>query len=202
MRALDISRSKLRAKLLVYFFTNPETRIHLRDLAVRLNEDPGNLSRELKRLSGDGFFRVEEIGRQKFFSLNKEYGLYEEFKGVVLKTIGLPEQLKKIFESEPDVSFAFIYGSFASASASMDSDVDLMLLVQDPECDVAGLQNKIAALEHTLNREINWNYYPIEEWAEKARRRESFVENVLSSPMIILKGNERELRRLNKKQPA
>lgn len=202
MRTLDITRSKLRAKLLAYFFTNPEARLHLRALAVRLDEDPGNLSRELNRLAHDGLFRIEEIGRQKFFSLNKEYGLYEEFKGVVLKTVGLPAQLKGILESESAVSFAFIYGSFASGSASMDSDIDLMLLVQEPEFNVTGLQDKIAALERTLNREINWNYYPIKEWAEKARRRESFVDNVFSSPMIILKGNEQELRRLSWKRPA
>lgn len=202
MRALDITRSKLRSKLLAYFFTNPEARLHLRDLAVRLDEDPGNLSRELNRLARDGLFRTEEIGRQKFFSLNKEYSLFEEFKGIVLKTVGLPEQLSRILKSEPAVSFAFIYGSFAAGTASMDSDIDLMLIVQEPEFNHTKLQEKIADLEQMLNREINWNYYPVKEWAKKARRRESFVKNLLSSPMFILKGDEQELRRLGKNRSA
>ena len=71
MRMLDITRSKLRANLLLYFFTNPRAKLHLRDLAGRLIEDPGNLSRELHRLSDEGLFLVEDVGRQKYFSLIK-----------------------------------------------------------------------------------------------------------------------------------
>jgi DNA-binding MarR family transcriptional regulator len=41
---LDL-RSAARRRLLVYYFTNPTARRHLRDLAERLDIDPSNLSK-------------------------------------------------------------------------------------------------------------------------------------------------------------
>jgi len=55
---LDL-RSKARQRLLVYYFTNPTARHHLRDLAERLSIDPSNLSKE--RLEREGLFRSEEV---------------------------------------------------------------------------------------------------------------------------------------------
>jgi DNA-binding transcriptional ArsR family regulator len=70
-------RSKARQKLLAYYFTNPTTRHHLRDLAERLSVDPSNLSKELSRLEREGLFRSEVSGRQKYFQLNREYPLFK-----------------------------------------------------------------------------------------------------------------------------
>ena len=65
-------RSRARQRLLAYYFTNPAARHHLRDLADRLNIDPSNLSRELRRLEGDGLFRSEVSGRQKLRFIQHE----------------------------------------------------------------------------------------------------------------------------------
>src|ERR1017187_4071657 len=95
----DLS-SKARQRLLAYYFTNPAARHHLRDLAGRLNIDPSNLSRELRRLENDGLFRSEVSGRQKYFRLNPEYSLFKEVRSIVAKTVGavplLAQSLKTI----------------------------------------------------------------------------------------------------------
>src|SRR5258708_8563766 len=87
-------------RLLVYYFTNPAARHHLRDLAERLSTDPSNLSKELRRLEREGLFRSEISGRQKYFQLNREYPLFDEVRGIVGKTIGaaamIRASLKKI----------------------------------------------------------------------------------------------------------
>ena len=57
---LDL-RSQARRRLLAYFFTNPSSRLHLRDLAERLGIDPANLSKELRRLETEGLFRSEAV---------------------------------------------------------------------------------------------------------------------------------------------
>lgn len=46
--------SKLKRKLLTYSFTHPEESYYVRELASLIQEDPGNLSRELKRLEDEG----------------------------------------------------------------------------------------------------------------------------------------------------
>ncbi len=202
MRMLDINRSKLRANLLTYYFSNPETRLHLRELADRLNENPGNLSRELKRLTEEGLFRAEKIGRQKFFSLNQEYGLYREIKSIVGKTIGLPIILERIFEGEKEVLSAFIYGSFASGEASPDSDIDVILLLESSRWDETSTEKKISSLERKIDREINWSYFPVKEWVARFRQGDSFVKNVLAAPIIAVKGDEKEIRRFTADRSA
>src|SRR5580704_6740220 len=93
-------RSKVRQKLLAYYFTNPTTHHHLRELAQRLTVDPSNLSKELRRLEREGLFRSEVSGRQKYFQLNRAYPLFKAVRGIVAKTIGavplIAQALKKI----------------------------------------------------------------------------------------------------------
>jgi hypothetical protein len=69
-------RSKVRQRLLAYYFANPAARLHLRDLAGQLEIDPSNLSKELRRLETEGLFRSELSGRQKYFQLNRDYPLF------------------------------------------------------------------------------------------------------------------------------
>ena len=77
---LEITKSTLRRKILAHFFTNPESNLYLREIASLINEDPGNLSKELARLETEGIFTAHKRGNQKYFSLNKEYPLYKELK--------------------------------------------------------------------------------------------------------------------------
>ena len=51
-----MTKSELRRKLLAYFFTNPENNLCLREIASILEEDAGNLSKELSRLENEGIF--------------------------------------------------------------------------------------------------------------------------------------------------
>ena len=199
---LDITRSKLRTNLLLYFFTNPQAKLHLRDIAERLSEDPGNLSRELNRLSQEGLFLVEKVGRQKFFKLNQNYGLYNEIKSIVLKTVGLPVQLSRIIKKDKNILLAFIYGSFASNEASIDSDVDVILIIKGLKFNEDHVQKEIASLEQMIDRDINWNYFPQKEWTSKVHQEDNFVTNILSSPIIILKGDEQKLRRFSSQWPT
>jgi hypothetical protein len=56
-------------------------------LAVALEADSTNLSRELARLAGDGFLRSEVEGRQLYYSVNREYPylkpVFALFKGLL-----------------------------------------------------------------------------------------------------------------------
>src|SRR5258708_16872668 len=109
---LDL-RSKARQHLLAYFFTNPTSRHHLRDLAERLSIDPSNLSKELGRLEREGLFRSEVSGRQKYFQLNLHYPLYDEVRSIVSKTIGAVPLIVQSLKKLEGVQEAYLYGSFA-----------------------------------------------------------------------------------------
>lgn len=66
-------RSELRRKVLTFFHSNREARVYVRQLAVELDADSTNLSRELARLAREGFLRAEQEGRQLYYCVNLAY---------------------------------------------------------------------------------------------------------------------------------
>src|SRR5208282_2129938 len=172
-------------KLLAYYFTNPTTRHHLRDLAERLSVDPSNLSKELSRLEREGMFRSEVSGRQKYFQLNREYPLFNEVRSIIAKTIGavplLAESLKKI----DGIEEAYLYGSFARNQQDAASDVDVLVIGRPKGNDLAETVQK---LERQLGREINYTVLTRKELESRRDRKDVFLENVWHNKRVSLVG--------------
>lgn len=78
--------SKTRRKIIVIYTKYPDFRMHVRGLAKMIKEDPGNVQRELKRLSEVGFVKVTLEGNAKVYSANPKFLLYRELQGLVLKS--------------------------------------------------------------------------------------------------------------------
>jgi predicted nucleotidyltransferase len=182
--------SKLRQKLLLYFFTNPDSKLFLREIARILGVDPTNLSRELKSLCNSGYFLAEQKGNQKYFYLNKDFPLFEEVERIIFKTIGVEGALTEIIAKYPDIKTAFIYGSFANHAHHTASDIDLMVV---GKFDEDNFISRINDLEKSLGREINYHQYSNKEWQKKKKEKDSFILNLIEKPKIFLKGNSNEL---------
>lgn len=182
----EIEKSRIRKKLLGYFFTNPESQLYVREASSMFKEDAGNLSKELVRLEQAGIFLTLLRGRQKYFSLNKDYPLYEELRSVIFKTIGVEGGLRLFIAKTPKIEAAFIYGSFVQGKAAAASDIDLFI-IGSPDEDV--LMRKVEVLEKELGREINYNIYPAIEFKARLKKKDSFIMNLMKRPKIMLKGN-------------
>ena len=155
---LEITRSRLRNKILLHFFTNPSDELYLREISVRLSEDPGNLSKEMSKLKKEGIFLSQLRGNQKYFFLNKDYPLYDELKSIIFKTIGIQGSIQKIINETEGIITVFIYGSFATAEETSASDIDLCLIVNNGVFNENGFISKINDLEKNISREINYIY--------------------------------------------
>ena len=70
----------------------------MRELSHLINEDPSNLSRELKRLEDEGLYTSMIKGSLKFFSLYKRYPLFKELKKIIFKTEGVQGSLKDLLQ--------------------------------------------------------------------------------------------------------
>ncbi len=187
---LEITRSRLRNKILLHFYTNPNYELYLREISVVLDEDPGNLSKEMSKLEKEGIFLSRLRGKQKYFSLNKDYPLYDELKSIIFKTIGIQGSIQKIINEADGVVTAFIYGSYASGEESSASDVDLCLIIDDNIFDEDKFISKISDLEKSISREVNYIYYSKDEWEDKINQKDSFIETIKNGQKIILKGDE------------
>ena len=89
---MEIFKSNLRRKLLIYFFTHPDADLYLREIASVIDADPGNLSKELIKLKKEGLFLERKRGNQKYFYLNKDYYLFNEIKSIIFKKIGIKKK--------------------------------------------------------------------------------------------------------------
>jgi predicted nucleotidyltransferase len=179
---LDL-RSKARQRLLVYYFTNPAARHHLRDLADRLSIDPSNLSRELRRLERDGLFRSEVSGRQKYFRLNRGYPLYREVRSIVSKTIGAAPLIAQAVKAIEGIEEAYLYGSFARNQQDAASDIDVLVIGVPRGQAMAEAMRK---LERQLGREINYAVLSRYEFESRWARKDALLESVWHNRRVSL----------------
>jgi predicted nucleotidyltransferase len=178
-------RSKARQRLLAYYFANPMARLHLRDLAKRLNIDPSNLSKELGRLEREGLFRSDVSGRQKYFQLNREYPLFAEVRGIVSKTIGASSLITQSLKKIKGIEEAYLYGSFASNQQDAASDIDV-LVIGTPRDEV--LAEEMRKIERQLGREVSYTVLTRREFDSRRTRKDAFLENVWHNKRVPLIG--------------
>jgi predicted nucleotidyltransferase len=177
--------SKLRRKLLTYSFTHPDENYYVRELSHLINEDPGNLSRELKRLEDEGLYTSMIKGRLKIFSLNKRYPLFKELKKIIFKTEGVQGSLKDLVQRYEGIALAFLYGSYAKNGERKGSDIDLVVVGNFPRNPFT---QDVRQLESKLNREINFISYAESEFAKERKKEGGFLNLVLKDKIIVLKG--------------
>jgi len=183
--------SKLRARILGWFFLHPDERYFGRQLAELLKEDSTNTSRELTRLAKMGILNCQTAGRQKYYQTNKNCPVFAELHGLVLKTSGLTDVLKDALRPlSKKIKAAFVYGSFAANSAKADSDVDLMVI---GSCSFGEVVDAITNAQDKLGREINPSVYPVDEFKNKIAAGHHFIKTVMAGAKIFLIGDEHEL---------
>ncbi len=177
--------SCLRRKLLAYCFEHPDERFHVRGLAARLGADPGNLSRELARLAGEGLFRAIVVGNMKQHELNKRHPLFDQLREILARTEGVVGQLRALFDSIPGIERAFLHGSVARLEHGKMSDIDLIVVGEAPEGDFL---RRLSELERRFGREINYTAYTPDEFKEERKKKGGFLHLVLKGKIVVLKG--------------
>ena len=178
--------SKLRSKVLSYFFTNPDSLLYVRELAVVIGEDPGNLSKELRKLEKEGIFISAAKGSIKLYSLDRKYPLFNELKKIVFKTTGIEGSLKQLVLKYAGIKIAMIYGSYAKERENKNSDIDILVV---GDFSRGEFTRDIRTLESKLNREINFSSYTEEEFDKERKKKGGFLSMVMKDNIIMLKGS-------------
>ena len=165
-------RSKITRAVLADFFLNRTRSFYANELARRLRLDSGNLTRKLRELENVGLLSSRVRGKERHYSLNTTYPLLEEYRRIVLKTMGIEADLRKALKSVPGVSRAFLFGSYAEDRMDESSDIDLVVIGSHQALD---LQRKIAVIQKKISREINLINLSLQEY-EKRRRSHPFFK--------------------------
>jgi predicted nucleotidyltransferase len=178
--------SKLREKVLSYSLAHPGENYYVRELSGLIDEDPGNLSRELKKLEREGLLISLSKGKEKYYSLNKNYPLLPELKKIISKTVGVEGILRDLVAGFKGISLSFIHGSYAKGKEKKTSDIDLVVVGKFSEKEFT---HQIRRLESGLNREINFTSYTEEDFLVEKNKEGGFLNLVTKEKTIILKGS-------------
>ena len=176
-------RSDLRRKLLTFFYVNRSARIYVRQLAVALAADSTNVSRELARLAREGLLRAETEGRQLYYSINRDYPYLKPVFALLQGSIGIEPELRHALQSAPGIQQAWLFGSFAKNQADASSDIDLLLI---GEPDQAQLAVQLRRAEKTLRREINSTVFTPQELKRRLRKADPFVTDIWNGKRVEL----------------
>ena len=184
-----LTASEVRTKLLTLFVLSPDSDYYLKGLVRHLGENNNAVRRELNRLEAIGFLSTRRTANVKYYRLNRSCSIYPEIKGLVLKTTGIAAVLSASLSELGQIDRAFIYGSYASGKESNLSDIDLMIV---GHVDLTILRQRLRQLEHDVGREINETVYSPEEFADRYRAGDAFLQRVLAAPRVVLIGEADE----------
>lgn len=188
----DALFTKVQQRVLGVLFGNPDRSFYANEVIALAESGTGAVQRELARLQASGLVTVQQIGRQKHYQANPAAPVFEELRGLVLKTVGLADVLRGALEPLDDRIFAaFVYGSVAKGSDSAVSDIDLMVISDD--LNYADIFGALESAAERLGRAVNPTVYSRVELDKRIRERNSFLCRVLAQEKIWVIGSDDDI---------
>ncbi len=178
---------KTRRAVLGLLYSEPDKALYLHEILRATGAGRGAVQRELGRLAAAEIVSKSRRGRQVYYQANPACPVFEELRGLVLKTVGLADVLREVLAPLADgIQVAFIYGSQANGEAKASSDVDL-LVVGEPE--EMSLHRAVSNAEECLGRPVNYTLFSTDEFHRRRKEKGGFIERVLSGDKIGIVGD-------------
>lgn len=174
-------RSSLTRKILNYFFINPHESLYVNELSRNLHLDKRNLVKKLRELETEGILKSEKRGNLKLYTINKRYPLFDEYKKIILKTVGFEEQLRNILKHIDGITGSYIYGSYAQNKMETHSDIDILVIGTH---NIIDLHKKILKLQREIGREINIVNMDPQEYKKRIGNKDPFITEVMKRTYI------------------
>ena len=175
-------------RILTLLFAHPDEEFFFSEIGRVLDKHPGIFQRGINSLEEQGIILSRKKGNQRLFMVNKDNVLYNELKSIVERTCGAEFMLRKFVADRHEIEIALIFGSYANNTMRTDSDIDLLLVTKTNDIENT-LIDEITVIEKKLQRNINYKIYVRNEYYQKLKRKDPFLEEVLGGEHILLKGN-------------
>jgi predicted nucleotidyltransferase len=184
--------SKTQRQVLGLLFGKPERSYYAKEIVRFAGVGIGSVQRELEKLTRVGLFTVTRIGNQKHYQANRQAPIYEELRGIVLKTFGLADVLRgALAKFSGRIKVAFIYGSVAKATDTASSDIDAMIISSD--LSYSDVMAHLVETEAHLGRAVSPTLYTPADFSRRLAEDNAFLSRVLDQPKIFLIGTEDDI---------
>jgi predicted nucleotidyltransferase len=183
--------SKVQQRVLALIFSHPERSFYTSEIVRKVHSGVGAVERELSKLERSGLVSIERIGNQKHYRANQAAPIFEDLRGLVEKTVGIAEPIRKSFEPYADgIKSAFVYGSVAKGADTADSDIDLMVIGDG--LNYSNLYTAAQNVETKLRRKVHPLFVSPDDWQRKVSDKGSVFSKISRSPKIFIIGSEKD----------
>jgi predicted nucleotidyltransferase len=183
---------RVRQRVLGLLYGQPSRSFSTNEVINLVGSGRGAVQRELADLAGAGLLRVAVQGNQKQYQANSSAPVFNELRGLVLKTFGLADVVRHALEPlASQIAAAFVFGSVAKQQDTASSDIDLMVV-----SDTLGYADVFGALEEaslSLGRPLNPTVYTTAQFRKRSRQDNAFIQRVLAQPKLWLIGTQETL---------
>lgn len=176
-----------KVNVLNILINNPERSFIEKELAVAAGAAVSEINRQMPDLVGSGLVKLERIGKNKIYSINKKHFLFAELRGLFgdLNEVFM-KAAKKIsaYAASKGVKTVLLVGSVAKGKVRSDiieapSDIDLIFLVENMK-DKERIYNEIISFVNTdISVEYGFICYPIvltvKEYLERLEKGDKFI---------------------------
>ena len=166
--------TKVQQRVLGVVFGDPGRSFYANEIIALARSGTGAVQRELAKLAAVGLVTVRRQGNQKHYQANAASPVFEELRGLVLKTFGLADIVRTALSPlAPRIRAAFVYGSVAKAQDTSNSDIDLMIV-----SDTQSYGDVFSALEKAsidLGRTVSPTVYTSREFDRRIQEGKAFV---------------------------
>lgn len=176
-------------RVLALLFGQPGRSFYASELIERTGSGSGAVQRELKQLTSSGLVTVKRIGNQKHYQANPDSPVFEELRGLVIKTVALAGPIGAALAPLADrIDLALVYGSVAKGTDTATSDIDILIVADGVTLE--DIYSALAPVEAVLDRKISPTLYTPQEFADRKASGNPFLTRVLSGEHLVLIGNE------------
>jgi predicted nucleotidyltransferase len=187
--------SRVQLRVLSLLIGQPDRSFQVIEVIRLADSGRGAVQRELEKLTRAGILSLSVSGSRKAYQANRKSPIFQELHGLILKTAGLLDPLRKALQPYNDgITAAFVFGSVAEGRDTAASDIDLMIIGND--LAYGEIYGALQKAEAALLRPVNPNLMAPEAWTKKIASHNSFVRSILRKPKLFVLGNENELKRI------
>jgi hypothetical protein len=196
----DALFTRTQQRVLGLLYGNPGRSFYSNEIVRLSGVGIGTVHRELARLLASGLVTAGRIGNQKHYQANRAAPVFEELRGLALKTFGVADVLRAALAPlAPRIRAAFVHGPVAAREDNAASDVEVLVL-----SDHLGYGEVIAALagaERSLGRGVNPSIYGRVEFLRRLAEEGGFLARALQGPRIPLIGSDADIPQPAKARP-
>ena len=165
--------------ILAQFFEDPNRKFSIRELARILSMNHTTVRQHLNKLVKEGFLSSNKEGVYCFYRLvlsRKSFNLKLYYNLEKIRNSCLVEDLEKAF----DLPVIVLFGSYASATDDINSDIDL--------CLISNIEKEFSAekYEKGLNRKVSIHKFSKALWEKAKKSNSNLINNICNG--IVLSG--------------